>query len=155
MEPVVGCKHIILCHVMLCQVSNYKRGHRVCVSFYRRSKLESDQFPHTSPSVNTSFKVSPILGYEGCLRSRFLNVFKSTGWHICNTSDLFYSCLSSYSIPFAETPRSLSLSVNCSPIELRCLGRFRSPSRSGPADTFYIGTLATFCRRSWAWISSV
>lgn len=67
------CKHFVSS-----LVSNYK-GDTICVSFHRRSKLESDQFPYISLSVNTSSKVSLILGYEGCLNLRFLNVFKSTG----------------------------------------------------------------------------
>lgn len=51
----------------------------------RRSKLESDQSPYTSPSVITSSQVYQIGGDEGCLRSRFLD--GSTGWHSCNVTD--------------------------------------------------------------------
>lgn len=46
---------------------------------YRSSKLESDQFPHIIPSVNTSPEVSLILGYEGCLNLESLRICNATG----------------------------------------------------------------------------
>lgn len=78
-----------LCHgscSVKCPITNEDT---LYMSYFRRSKLESDQFLHTSQSVCASSKWSRALGYEGCLNSQFLDVFKSTGWHDCDTIDSF------------------------------------------------------------------
>lgn len=125
------------------------RGAPYVFIFCRHIKLESDQFPHISLSVCPSSEVSLILGYEGCLSSPFLDCFKSTGWQ-SNTASRksIVICLTS--------SQELQDPLSClgASVQSRCPGRFRSPSRNGRADTSCIGTWATSCRRSWAWISS-
>lgn len=79
LTPMVLVALVKAFNASVCVNRRVTRGGPPVCFFCRFSKLESDHFPHTSLRVNTSSKVSLTLGYEGCLRSRFLDVFKSTG----------------------------------------------------------------------------